>query len=164
MLSLTIHHNIHLSKAQRDALHAGEDVTVVGVSVPVWYVNKTTTEPAKEVFCHYYLRNPRKEVPIQIMSDGYEIALPYREGETLDISDEEWRKLNMEDPAKLDAMYKALVQEVSSKNLLDVRDGGCGSLRYREHNKIKYNGKLLNVMHFVNMDAMEHLTDSLSTA
>lgn len=163
MLSLTIHHNIHLTREQRYSLHEGQDVETVGFSVPVWFKNKTTSEPAKEVFCMYYLKNPKKDTPMQILENGYEIAIPFREGTKLNISDEEWRKLNRENPDVLDALYSQQIQEVSSLNLLDIKDGGNGgSMTYREHNKIKRGEQFLNIMHFICIETMETLLSSLS--
>lgn len=161
MLSLTIHHNIHLTKEQRYALHEGQEISVIGVSVPVWYMKQVTSEPAKEVFCRYFLKNPKTDIPIQILEDGYEISIPYREGTKLEISDEEWRELFFKDPAKLEALYKTQLSEVSSKNLLDVKDGGIGSMAYREHNKVQRGSQLLNIMHYVNIDSMESLVEGL---
>lgn len=161
MLSLTIHHQIHLTRDERLALHAGEDVVTTGVSIPVWFYGKLTSEPAKEVFCRYVLKNPKKDIPIKILDNGYEISIPYREGTKLEISDEEWRHLNLHHPDKLDAMYKQCVQEVSSKNLLDVKDGGSGSLIYREHNKVKKGEDVLEIKHFVCIGRMEDLIPTI---
>lgn len=156
MLSLTIHHNIHLTKQQRYALHEGQDIVVVGVSIPVWIADKMTSEPAKEVFCNYYLKNPKEEIPIRILDDGYEITIPYREGKDLNLSNEEWRELNMNDPEKLQEMYENLESEVSSKNLLDIEDGGSEFLNYRELNKVPSEDKFLNIMHHIVISKMEN--------
>lgn len=161
MLSLTIQHNIHLTRDQRYALHDGIDIVAVGQCVPVWFMEKVTSEPGREVFCNYYLYNTKEDTPIQILEDGFEITLPHRPGESLNMRDDEWRRLNREDPDKLRAMYDNLVKEVSSKNLLDIKDGGGQCLVYREHNKIKKNDSMLNIMHFVQMNDMEHLTGSI---
>jgi len=125
-------------------------------------MNRVTSEPAKEVFCKYYLKNLKQEVPIAVRDDGYEIMVPYRPGSPLQISDEEWRKLNMEAPEKLEELYKNAVQEVSTRNLLDLEDGGCGSMVYREHSKVQQNDKLLNIIHFVQITAVEVLQDTLA--
>ena len=62
MLSIAIHHNIWLTRDQRYAIHDGAEIVVVGVSIPVWvHNNKVTSEPAKEVFCKYYLKNPKQD-------------------------------------------------------------------------------------------------------
>ncbi|MEX5543866.1 hypothetical protein, partial [Pseudomonas poae] len=83
-------------------------------------------------------------------------------GPKLEISDEEWRKLLREEPDKLEALYRNTVQEVSSKNLLDIKDGGSEHLSYRELNKVKKGEQLLNIMHFVMIEKIEKLTDSLA--
>lgn len=153
MLSLTIHHVVHLTKEQRYSLHEGNNIETTGISVPVWIMNKTTSEPAHEVFCRYILKNPRKDMPIQVLEDGYEITIPYREGSKLNITDEEWRHLNMNDPRKLDALYKMTPQSISSQNLLNEIDGGSNSLCYREHNKVKKEGKTLQIMHYVCLES-----------
>jgi hypothetical protein len=158
MLSLAIHHNVYLTNEQRYALHRGEEVTTVGVSVPVWYANGVTSEPAREVFCNYVLKNPRQEIPVRILDEGYEIALPYREGTKLAISNEEWKQLLRENPTKLESLYSELVEEVSSKNLLDIRDGGSEHLSYRELNKIQRGEQVLRVMHFISIDRIEKLS------
>lgn len=160
MLSLTVQHLIHLSKKQIYALHSGIELVAFGVSVPVWHIDKVTSEPAKEVFCKYYLKNTKQDTPIVIRDDGFEIVLPYRQGKCLEITDEEWRELKFNNPEKLESMYQKCVQEISSKNLLDIKDGGSGHMSYREHN-IKKSERIPNVMHFVQINSMDKLKDSL---
>lgn len=163
MLSLSIQHNIHLTREQRYSLHDGKDVETIGWCIPIWTMGKITSEPGKEVFCRYILKNPKQELPISILKDGYEIVVPYREGTKLNISDEEWRDLQKNDPAKLHEMYKNLLPEVSSLRLLDIEDGGNGgSLFYREQNNLPYDDDVLNVMHYVNIDTIETLMNSLT--
>lgn len=100
-------------------------------------------------------------MPIQILDDGYEISLPFREGTRLEISNEEWRHLNLTDPDKLDTLYRETLSEASSKNLLDVKDGGCQSFVYREQNKVQYGEKTLKIMHYVSIHDISMLTNSL---
>lgn len=161
MLNLTIHHNIHLTREERYALHNGEQVQTVGVSTPVWFYNRLTSEPAREVFCRYFLQNPKKNIPIQILEDGYDIAIPFRKETKLNISNEEWRYLNIHDPDKLDSLYQRTVPEVSSLNLLDIKDGGCGILFYREHDKVKKDDDFLTIIHFVQIGSIEQLESSM---
>ena len=60
MLSLAIHHNLWLTRDQRYAVHNGIELVIVGVSVPVWVANqKSTSEPAQEIFCKYNLKNKK---------------------------------------------------------------------------------------------------------
>lgn len=162
MLNLGIEHFIWLTKPQRYALHNGVDLVVVGASIPVWSLNKITSEPAREVFCHYYLKNTQEDTPIRILEDGYEIVIPYREGKPLEVSDEEWRQLNFQNPEMLEKLYKQRITKVSSDFLLDVSDGGCGSMSYREANKLRNGDTTLNIVHYVNIHDMEQLTSSLT--
>lgn len=163
MLNLTIAHNIYLTREQRYALHEGEEFEIVGISIPVWTQNgKAVNEPTREVFCKYYLSNPRQELPIIILEDGYCVCIPYRpEKKTKPLSNEEWLRLSSHDPQTLEKWYKSQVYEISSRNLLDIPDGGCAHLSYREHNKIKKNDTLLNIMHFVSIDDIGMLNNSL---
>jgi len=147
MLALTIHHNVRLDRNQRYKLHEGHDLVVVGVSVPVWFFNKTTSEPAKEIFCKYYLKNTKTETPIRHLPDGYEITIPNRPAETpRTITNEQWRNLTQE---QRDDYYSRCVPEVSSKNLLDIPDGGAKNLTYREQNQIKQDDEMMRIMHYV---------------
>ena len=161
MIRLTIQHNIHLTRDQRYALHEGVELVIVGVSVPIWFQDNMTSEPGKEVFCRYYIKNPKEDCPIQILENGYEITLPCRTGQKLSISDEQWRYLNLKEPEKLESMYNSLIHEASSKSLIDIKDGGSECLHYREHNKIKKGKDTMNVMHFVNIVTVESLTESI---
>ena len=162
MLSIAVHHNIWLTRDQRYALHEGIELVVVGVSIPVWvHNNRVTSEPAKEVFCKYYLKNPKYDDPIQIVKDGYEITMPNRVGAVPNLSDEEWRYLNANDPVKLDAYYEKCPRAANSKNLLDIKDGGSKYLSFREHNKIKSNDEFVNFIHFVNVADIEELNKTL---
>ena len=56
-VTLTIHHNIFLTREERLSLHSGESIETIGYAIPVWTEGEATTEPAKEVFCRYYLLN-----------------------------------------------------------------------------------------------------------
>jgi hypothetical protein len=161
MLNLTIQHIIHLTEKQRYALHEGIELVTVGVSVPVWFMNNVTSEPAKEIFCNYYLKNDKQEVPIKIRSDGYEICLPYRAGSSLDISDDEWRQLSNSNIDLLDDLYSRCIGEVSSVNLLNNKDGGCKYMAYREQNVLQKGEKRIQVTHFVKIADIEELINSL---
>ena len=107
------------------------------------------------------MKNPKIDTPIKIFDDGYEISLPYREGKKIYISDKEWRELNSNDPEKLEDMYVKTIKEVSSKNILDIKDGGSEFLNYRELNKVMIKKKELNIMHHITINKIENLIDSL---
>lgn len=145
MLTLTIHHNIFIDRTQRYALHRGDDVTTTGVSVPVWYDEPFTTEPAKEIFCRYTLQNRGGDAPIKINDDGYTIILPHRlqlnaDGSAIDARDEPQRDL--------------------VDDLLDFADGGASSIYYREHNKVVHNKQYLHIVHFVQIRDVESMLNS----
>jgi len=151
---LTIHHNILLTKDERYNIHNNVEVVVIGASVPVWCIDDKTSEPAEEIFCRYYIDNLR-QAPIQIASDGYIINLPNRPAKIPKIIDDErWRELNA---FEREMYYSRWESEVSSKNLLDIKDGGSQSLIYKEQNKIKKNNNFINVMHYINIGIIENL-------
>jgi hypothetical protein len=162
MLSLAIHHNVWLTRDQRYAIHNGIELVVIGVSIPVWVSEKRmTSEPAKEIFCKYFIKNPKFDAPIQIVNDGYEITLPNREGTLPNLTDEDWRYLNMNDPSKLTAMYDKCQKASNSKNLLDLCDGGSKNLSFREHNKGKIGNEPVNFIHFVNIEDIDLLKSTM---
>lgn len=157
MLKLTIYHNIHLTREQIYDLNEGKDIECVGIAVPTWFINKITSEPANEVFCKYYLKNPKKEIPIKILHDGFEITLPYREAKNYN----QKHKL-LKDDNDLENMYLRSIKEISCKNLLDPIDGGSGFLNYRELDKVKVRNKELDIMHYVVISKIEQLIESIS--
>lgn len=160
MLTLSIQHNIYLTQEERYALHNQEDVDTVGVSMPVWYLPTRSSEPGREVFCNYYLRNPRKELPIKIMKDGYLLCVPYRipSRKQREISNEEWLQMSQE---QREAYYTAMPREMSSASLLDVQDGGSETLMYRENNTVKNGDKFMKIVHFVHIYDIKYLTGSM---
>lgn len=161
MLTLTIHHNIFLTKEQRYELVRGQDIVTVGVSVPVWFVEGFSSEPAKEIFCKYLLSNIQQDIPIQIREDGYEIVIPYRSSiyARKAISDEEWRRYSEKERRDYYATWKA---SIHPGNLLDPSDGGTACITYREHNKADTDGKKFSIVHFVNIDDISQLEESIT--
>jgi hypothetical protein len=163
MLSLTINHNIHITREQRYLLYNGHTVETVGISIPVWLTDEFTSEPAKEIFCKYTLKNDKDgDKPIQINKDGYEITLPYRTGKTVrKLSDRDWLKLSMKKPEVLNKYYSQQLQERSCSDLLDLEDGGGKCLIYREQDKFIISKKTFNVMHYIKIDDMQELLNSI---
>jgi hypothetical protein len=162
MLNLTINHNIHVNRQQRYALYDGESVEVIGISLPVWLKNGITSEPAKEIFCRYILKNATEEKPINVLPDGYEITLPYRpKKSTTKLPDRLWLKWTMTNPDALANYYDKRVREISCHNLLDTVDGGSKCLYYREQNQIMYEGQLLNVVHYIQIEDIDELLKSI---
>lgn len=160
MLSLSISHNIHLSKKQRYDLHDGIDLNIIGICVPVWIDNKSTSEPTKEVFCNYCIKNTKEEIAIKILNDGFEITLPFRSSSEIDISDNEF--LYFLKKNKLENLYKNKNNESSSKNLLDICDGGSKFLTYGELNTVLLNDETINIFHNVIISSVEDLLLTLN--
>lgn len=155
--TLAISHNIFLSREQRYALHAGQEIQVVGVSVPVWYFNGITSEPAVEVFVRYTLRNKPESIYLTHNNEGYEISLPPCQQKLLDalpknvwipLSQEKQSILLMDDAPCLDS-------------LLDIKEGGDEYMQFRQFTKVSKGNKVLNVVHFVEIKKLEDLLDTL---
>jgi hypothetical protein len=72
---LMIIHNIFLNKEERYSLFV-KDLMVVGVSVPVWYGSKITSEPAHEVFCKYKIRCTETDLFVRYRDFSYVVHLP----------------------------------------------------------------------------------------
>jgi len=156
-LGLIIHHNIHLTSEQRRALHSGQDIETVGVSVAVWCRGKVTSEPAREIFCRYRLRNIGRDRPVKMLKDGFEICLPNKQPITSKMPDEIWRSLT---PAEANEYYSIFQDGTSTLNLLDVKDGGSACLMYREHNKLRYEDGNIAIIHLIQIRDIGVLEES----
>lgn len=132
MLTLTISHNIFLTRDQRYLLTNKESIEVIGVSVPVWFYKGNTSEPAKDIFCKYILTNDSKSDPIMPLKEGYKINLP----------------IKVEDSSV-------------EKRLLDITDGGTECLFYREYNKV-YKPTQYDLIHFVQIMPIEMMEKTLT--
>lgn len=166
MLTVTISHHLYLTREQRYQLINGEDVTVTGVSTPVWFFHGNTSEPAEEVFCEYILtnRNDLDYKSIQFRNCGYKINMPqYPDGwkEPKRPSNEQWRQWTKK---KQELWYERNQIPDTANNLRDLKDGGSAYLKFREYNKVKRHGKMVNIVHFVEITTIESLENSLITA
>lgn len=119
MLRLTVSHYIYLSRDQRYALHNGESLEIVGISVPVWFMKGNTSEPAKEVFCKYKITNQPGNRIINLTEDGYCVNLPQKV-----------LKENSSEEAN-----QAVNLRMSEK-LLDIKDGGSERFEFRQYNNL----------------------------
>ncbi len=157
--TLTISHNLYLTKEQRYAWYNGEDVEIVGVSLPVCDYNGATSEPGAEVFVKYTLLNRPERIFIQQRKDGYEIMVPKSPPEVKKLPDEVWNSLSHEDQ---EIWYKNNEPSPTILNLLDVKDGGSQWLAFRQYSKIKKNRKFIHLIHFVEIKPMEDLLQTLA--
>ena len=159
---LSISHHIYLTAEERYNLHDRKEIETTGASLPIWFYRGTTSEPGAEVFCRYILRNEQEEESIISNAEGgYEINLPQlpKGHKKPKLSDEDWLKMSFEEKEKWYLENKA---PLSSKNLLDYKDGGGKHLGWREHNKLMKYGKTLSIVNFVQIDDISDLTESLT--
>lgn len=139
-LTLTVSHNIFLERDQRYKLFAGEQVECVGVSVPIWYYQRRTSEPGNEVFCKYKLIATEYKIFVKHYDEGYEIFLPQR-------------SFNPEDNR---------ANPLTLKNILDHKDGGIEWIAFRQFGEAKRQKKKVNIVHFVEIKTMEELQKTMS--
>lgn len=131
MLTLTISHNIFLTREERYKITKGEPIEILGISVPVWFYRGNTSEPAKEIFCKYIVTNDEKNTPIFSTKTGYQLNLP-----------------------------KAIDNQNSEKKLLDISDGGAECLFYKEFNKV-YKPLHYDIIHYVQIMPVEMMEKTL---
>lgn len=134
---LTISHYIYLSREERYQLFDQIPVYTVGVSVPVWFKKGDTTEPAKEIFCKYNIFNDNASSSIGYKENGYDIHLP-----------------------KNFVNFKT--NKTNSFRLLDVKDGGCEGLVFRQYSKLAINKKSYSIVNFVEIKPIEYLLGTLT--
>ena len=84
MISLTIAHNIFLTRDQRYSLsEPNTELLIQGISIPVWIEQEETNEPAEEVVCNYKITNNGASEFIKILDDGYELNLNIKDCKSL---------------------------------------------------------------------------------
>ncbi len=159
MVTLTISHNIFLSKQQRYSWYSGEEFEVIGTSTPVWFNQGKTSEPGQEVFTKYKLEMSDDHAFIKNTRNGYILtAAPEPIKPNYTLTDDQWNKLSPEERQQWVLENEG---KVYIKNLLDIKDGGSAWMAFRQLNKIRRNKKYLNVIHFVEVKTIEDLMQSL---
>ena len=159
LLTLSIVHEVYLTKEERYVLAKGRPVETTGVSVPVWSSEEFTTEPAEEIFCQYILLNNNDPVSIDRTANGYLVTLPSLVGYKPPNypSNETWRSV----PETVrEAWYDKHKIPPSGKNLLDVQDGGSAYLRFKYRKKMQHKDHFVNVFHYIELKDMKTLEDS----
>ena len=158
MITIAISHHIYLSREDRYSLFKGNTIEVIGVSVPVWFLKGTTSEPAIEVFCKYTLTNSEEDYPVTAFIKGYKINLPQVPA-IISSRPNNWEEMTM---AEQDKWSKEHPYPSLPIDLLDAKDGGIGCLRFKKYSKIKENEKRLNTIHAVEIYPIEKLINSLA--
>lgn len=156
--TLSISHNIFLSKEERYDLFDGKKLSIVGVSVPVWTFNGMSSEPAIEVFAKYEINqgevlsiiDNRKEFIIEIPKTPSKLYEP--------LSDDVWKNLAANVKER---WYQLNEPKGSLINLLDIEDGGSAYLHFKQYSKVNMNNKVIGLLHFVELKPMEELLTTL---
>lgn len=160
MTTLTVSHNVFLTREQRYDLFHGTDLEVVGVSVPVWINNGKTTEPAIEVFAKYKLMNRDDRVFIRQHNGYYEVTVPPMNAPVPSIPNDVWNSLSQE---QREQWWTNNEPNPSLINLLDIKDGGAGWVAFRQYSKLnKGTADTLHIMHFVEIKEISVLEQSFS--
>lgn len=162
VLTLAILHKIYLTKEERYSLVNKEKIEIIGVSIPVWFYKGNTSEPALEVFCKYIITNDEKDYPISTHKQGYQINIPQKEKEENDkliISDDNWRRLPISDKINLVSIRKT---QPSAEALKDIADGGSEYLFFKKMNQVEKEGKIMHMIHTVEIMCIEDLEKSFS--
>jgi hypothetical protein len=105
---------------------------VIGVSVPVWYHNSETSEPANEIFCKYKIKTTESDIFVRYKANEYIVHLP-----------------------KCNANFKY-------DDLRDLKDGGIESMDFLYPGRLRNNNKYIRVMHLVQIKDITELIDTMS--
>ena len=158
--TLAISHNLYLTREERYAWYAGDDLEVIGVSVPVWFHKGLTSEPAVEVFVKYKLLNRNENIFIKQVEDGYEIIIPPKAENDTSVPDAIWKDFTEQER---EDWYRENEPLPSIQNVLDVKDGGSSYLAFRQLNKAeRAPKKTITLVHFVEIKPIEDLLKTLT--
>lgn len=155
MITLVISHYIYLNRDERYKLFNGESVETLGVSVPVWFDKGSTSEPAKEVFCQYLVKNNRNHEVIKTLKDGYEINLPQSIA-FLKKMKEGFDEKQLLDHIKGNDFFDRSIR------LLDAEDGGAEWLEFKQYASMRLKKKKIEVVHSVEIKDISILQQTLN--
>lgn len=167
-VNLYVWHNLYLTKEQRYDLINRKAVKCVGVSLPVWYKDKSS-EPANEVFCEYHIENKPGKEYVRARDKHYNINLPQSNlGEPEPVDYDLISKMPKEQyEAYLYYRTKAIKhmdKQVSADNLRDIQDAGSEYLRFEtsaKGNLAKDRGIIVIIHHVVEIKTIELLEQTL---
>ncbi len=140
--TIVINHILYFTPEQRIGLVRNRISTaLVGISIPVWFNQGKSTEPAKEVFCQYTVTNEPKDMMVAALPTGYRINLP---------------------------QPKPLADESEENSAPDLNklgnaeDGGSGWLIFKQFQNLKQeDGTVMHILHYVEMRDIEYYLDSI---
>lgn len=159
MLKLSIVHNVFLKQEELDILNSTNNVSTIGVCLPVWSFNKNTSEPAEEVFCIYEICNnqPSQFNQIEILKDRYKIYLPdYCCKVYSELTKKQFKQLTDKDKECCTKSNNKIIFEKQNK-LLEKYDD---SIAFKQYEKIKIGDKIKLIEHFVQIRTIKFLLES----
>jgi len=137
--TLVINHILYFTPEQRLALvRERQSAQIIGVSVPVWFNQGKSSEPAHEVFCQYTVTNEPQDMIIAVLPTGYRINLPQT-------------KPNTDESQNVPCF----------KKLGNSEDGGSGWLIFKQFQTMKHNDQPLQILHYVELRDLEYYLDSV---
>jgi len=146
-ITLTILHNIFLTREQRYKLAGGEEVEAVGVSVPVWFHKEKTSEPGEEIFVKYRLSNDQNLRAITDWEEGYAINIPQH-------TDGAERLIR--------AIGDGAESNIPNANTLkDIKDGGSEWLCFKQYTKVHKGKRIYNILHFIEIKDIGDLEETV---
>lgn len=165
-VGLFISHSLYLTREQRYQLAERQAVEIVGVSIPVWFGQKSS-EPATEVFCEYLIENKAGKAYVRAKGNRYHVNLPqlpsdYVPPDPIDFEliagmPREQREAYFE---YRDRMLAAADKMLSGENLKDRQDGGSEYLRFdvvTKGNLIQDPSVIVTVQHILEVKPIEIL-------
>jgi len=162
MKILSVFHNVYLTSEEILQLIGGQEVNVIGASLPVWFHKGTTSEPAEEVFCKYTLTNKINHESIKTNKNGYVINMPQTPGDykiPVKLTNDEWRLLT---PLQQMEWYENNPSPINAYNLNSIKDGGSEYLYFKEYSKVKRNNKTIMIIHTVEIRTVEWLKSTFN--
>jgi len=156
-LILALSHNVYITPEQEELILKRTPVEIIGVCVPVWHRGGKSSEPAKELFCKYFIHNEINDFPIEIFKNGFRINIPqipdtFKKDKPL--TDEEWRGLKEKE------LIEWYEKNASPPNAEYIKDKGC--LCYLQYDKFMFKGKLADRVHNINIKPEYILKETLA--
>lgn len=155
MLKLSIVHNIFLKQEEVNILNSKQNVSTIGVCLPVWSFNKNSSEPAEEIFCEYEIQNNETK-PIEILKNKYKIYLPdYCHKMNIELT-----KKQFNDLSDLDKSFCTIGKNIILSKQPILLEKEEEAIIFNQYEKIKYGDKIKLIEHFVQIRRMKFLYDS----
>lgn len=134
--TLIINHILYLTPEQRlGLLQDKTPAQIIGVSVPVWFSQGKSSEPAQEVFCQYTVTNEPQDMVVATLPTGYRINLPQAKPST----EEEARTLDVK----------------------KLGEGGSGWFMFKQFQTVKQENRVLQILHYIELRDLEYFWDSV---